>query len=186
MSEVAAGGYAAPQEMPHHSAPVGLAPAAKASKKRGKKGDESGEEAKKSPKKKIIILCVVLLLVGYEAKGKLMKPHYGPHQKVPAGAVYELGSTTITTNLSDGHLAQIGISLQLTKAANSKQINTDTSQLTNSTIKILSGDTYNALLGPAGRAALASELLGAYQKDLGRSEGAQQVSAVYFTAFVLQ
>jgi flagellar FliL protein len=150
------------------------------------KGAESSGDGEKKSKKKLIMLFVVLALVGFEAKGKLMKTHYKPGEKVPSGAIYALGSTTITTNLSDGHLAQVGISLQLTKPANSKLINTDVPELTNSTIKILSGETYSALLGPAGRAALSTALLSAYQQDLGLSEGAQQVTGVYFTTFVLQ
>lgn len=182
------------RDLLHRAAPVGVAPDAaseglngKRSKKAGKKGaatDEAGE--KKGSKKKLIMILVVLLLVGYVAKGKFMKPHYRPGQTVPAGTVYELGTTAITTNLSDGHLIQVGISLQLTKAANSKLVTNDVPMLTNSTIKILSSQTYTVLLGPLGRSQLSAALLSAYQSDLGKSEGAQQVSAVYFTAFVLQ
>lgn len=189
MSELAIDGHdSGARDLLHHAQHPGALASAPTGKRAAKKSKSDGasEGKKKSPKKKIIILFVVLLLVGYEAKGKLMKPHYKAGQQVPAGAVYELGSTTITTNLSDGHLAQIGISLQLTKAANLKLLNTDQPELTNSTIKILSGQTYSSLLGPAGRAQLATNLLSAYQQDLGRSEGAQQVTAVYFTAFVLQ
>lgn len=193
MSELASDAHdSGTRDLFHHAQNPGVVagsvPNVATGKHAGKKSKSAAAEGtkKKKSKKKLIMLLVVLLLFGYEAKGKLMKPHYRPGQQVPAGAVYELGSTTITTNLSDGHLAQIGISLQLTKAANLKLLNTDQPELTNSTIKILSAQTYNSLLGPAGRAQLSESLLSAFQQDLGRSEGAQQVTAVYFTAFVLQ
>jgi flagellar basal body-associated protein FliL len=180
---------AAAQELLRRGAPA-PAPVPEAEpegkQKKGKKGAAGADgEAKKSPKKKIIIVFVVLALVGFEAKGKLMKPHYKAGL-APNASIFALGSTTITTNLSDGHLAQVGISLQLTKAASSKTITADIPELTDSTIRILSGETYNGLLGPAGRASFAAALLHAFQSDLGTSEGAQQVSAIYFTDFVLQ
>lgn len=150
------------------------------------RADVPEEGSRKKSKKKLIVLVVVLLVVGFYAKGKLLKPHYGPGAKVPPGQIFALGGTTITTNLSDGHLAQIGISLQLTKPANAKEINADVPELTSSTVEILGQQTYVGLLDPIGRRELASELLRAYQRDLGRSEGAQQLSAVYFTSFVLQ
>jgi flagellar FliL protein len=177
----------APEEAPPDSSGRRSAGTRKGGVKRAAKSEtESGEEVAKKSKKKLIIICVVLLLVAFEAKGKIMKPHYAAGAKVPAGAIYALGDTSITTNLSDGHLAQIGISLQLSKPANTKLITTDVPELTNSTIRILSGETYDTLLGPTGRAQLSSALLASYQQDLGLSEGAQQVTAVYFTAFVLQ
>lgn len=140
----------------------------------------------KKSKKKLIVAVVLLLVIGFYAKGKFLKPHYGPGAKVPSGQIFALGDTTITTNLSDGHLAQIGISLQLTAPANSKEVNTDIPELTSSTVNILGQQTYAGLLDPSGRQQLAGELLHAYRQDLGPSEGAQQVSAVYFTSFVLQ
>lgn len=156
-------------------------------------GNVAGERAvvptndgAKRSKKKLVMVVIVLLLVGFYAKGKFLKPHYGPGAKVPLGQIFSLGDTTITTNLSDGHLAQIAVSLQLTKPANSKEVNADVPELTSSTVEILGQQTYAGLLEPSGRENLATELLRAFQRDLGRSEGAQQISAVYFTSFVLQ
>lgn len=145
---------------------------------------EAAAKAKKKKRTKVIIICVVLLLVGYEVKGKVVKPHFGPGEKVPAGAIISLGS--ITTNLSDGHLAQIGVSMQMTAAANAKKEAMVQSELVGATVAILGQQTYNGLLPAGGRSALRGELLRAYQQTLGVNEGAQQVSAVYFTSFVLQ
>jgi flagellar basal body-associated protein FliL len=140
--------------------------------------------AKKKSKKKLIIIAVVVLLVAYEAKGKIEKPHYGPGAKVPAGAVIELG--TITANLSDSHLAQIGVSIQMTAAASAKEEAKEQDELIGSTTQLLGTETYGELIAPVGRAAFKANLLKAFQTDLGPSEGAQQVSAVYFTSFVVQ
>lgn len=154
--------------------------------RRGKKDNGASDAPKKSKKKLVIISVVVLLLVAFEAKGKLLKPHYGPGHPAPPGVVFALGSNPITTNLSDGHLIQIGVSLQLTRAANSKEVNNDDSALTNITIRDLSAYTYSGLLGEPAKAQLAAALLGSYQRVLGTSEGGQQVSGVYFTTFVVQ
>jgi flagellar basal body-associated protein FliL len=54
------------------------------------------------------------------------------------------------------------------------------------TIATLGNESYGDLLPASGRAALRATLLGNYQKILGTSEGAQVVSGVYFTSFVLQ
>ena len=189
MTDLATGNRApTTQDLLRQAAAGGVAavPDAPKGRKAKKAAKAAANPDKKSPKKKIIIICVVMLLVAFEAKGKLMKPHYGPSDPPAAGVVYALGSSTITTNLADGHLAQVGISLQLTKAASAKLIATDVPELTSSTIQILSGDTYDQLLGSTGRTMLRQALLAAYQADLGKSEGGQQVSGVYFTAFVLQ
>ncbi len=145
---------------------------------------DSGEKAKKKKPIKPIIMVLVLLLVAHVVMGKVIKPHYRPGAKVPAGAIVDLGS--ITTNLADGHLAQVAVSMQTTVAASSKQVDKLTPELIGSTVSVLGGETYAELLPAAGRAALRRDLLRIFQHELGPNEGAQQVSAVYFTSFVLQ
>lgn len=141
---------------------------------------------KKSKKKLVLIVLVVLLLVvGYEAKSKLMKPHYRPGQAVPAGQVVPLG--TLTVNTIDGHLVQAGIDLQLTEPANKKSVAADEPQLRNAAITDLSRWSYAELLHVSTRAVLQHQLLGSFQKLLGTVDGAaQQVCGVYFTSFLLQ
>jgi len=144
--------------------------------------EEEIKKAKKKKRTKIIGLVVVLLLVAHVVEGKVVKPHYGAN--VPNGTTYGLGG--ITTNLADGHLAQISISLQLTKAANTKTIGNFNSALTSSTVTLIGQQSFASLLPPGGRAALRDRLLASYQSILGMNEGAEQVRAVYFTSFVLQ
>jgi flagellar basal body-associated protein FliL len=141
-----------------------------------------GGSAKKKRIIKIVGAVVVLALVAHVVTGKVIKPHYGAN--VPNAGTYGLGS--ITTNLSDGHLAQISVTLQLTKAADSKKIATDTPALTSATVNLIGQQSFSSLLPPSGRAALRSALLSAFQGVLGIHEGAKQVSAVYLTSFVLQ
>jgi flagellar basal body-associated protein FliL len=145
----------------------------------------SEEEIKKAKKKKrikVIGLVVVLLLVAHVVEGKVVKPHYGAN--VPNAGTYGLGG--VTTNLADGHLAQITVTLQLTKAADTKTIGKFNSQLTSSTVSLIGRQSFASLLPPSGRSELRTQLLASFQKVLGINEGAQQVSAVYFTSFVLQ
>jgi flagellar FliL protein len=150
-------------------------------------GDAATQEeaAPKSKKKLFIIigLVVVLALVGFVAKGKLLKPHYAPG-KVPAGQVFSLGS--VTTSLSDGHLVQTTIELQLTVVASPKKVTLEQPQLLNAAIQTLGEQTYAGLLPPEGRVALKNALLKDFQGVLGTSDGAPEVDNVYLTSFVLQ
>ncbi len=170
--------------------PVAAAPAAagrgreKAKGGAAAPGDDDAAKKKKKLRTRIIAAVVLLLVAGYVAKGQLLKPHYGPGKPPPAGAIVSLGS--VTTNLSDGHLAQIAVSLQLTAAANAKLEAQRSPALVGSTVSIRGQQTYSGLLAPGGRSHLAALLLRSYQQVLGTNEGGEQVSKVYFTSFVLQ
>ena len=148
-------------------------------------GAKDGEvKVKKSKKKLVIIMVVVLLVGGFEAKSMLLKPHYKPGQAVPLGVILPLDQLTV--NMSDGHLVQASISLQLTKVA-SKAATLDIPRFDDAAITVLGAETYDALLAPGGRTLAKAQILALAQKILPPIDGvAQQVSAVYFTSFVVQ
>ncbi|HXQ74906.1 MAG TPA: flagellar basal body-associated FliL family protein [Acidimicrobiales bacterium] len=147
-------------------------------------GADGGEVKVKKSKKKLIIIMVVLLLVGFEAKSMLLKPHYKPGQAVPLGAILPLDQLTV--NMSDGHLVQASISLQLTKVA-AKTATLDVPRFDDAAITVLGAETYDALLAPGGRTEAKAAILSLDQKILPPVDGAaEQVSAVYFTSFVVQ
>lgn len=155
----------------------------------GAKGATEGEEGgkKKGGKKKLLIVAavVVLLLGVYMVKFRKHTVVYKAGQPVPNGKVVSIG--TITANTSDGHLVEAGIDLQLTVAANSKTEAADAPQFTNAAIQDLTNWTYSQLLTGSGRTGLQQQLLASFQKILGTADGAaQQVSAVYFTTFIVQ
>ncbi len=143
---------------------------------------EPKPKGKKLPK--IIAAVVLVAAVGFVVKGKVVKPHYGPHHPAPAGTVDSLGELTV--NLSDGHLLQTTIALQLTKVAPPKAIAADQPQFQNAAIAVLGAYTYPQLLGPGGRAASQAALLAQFQKFAGNTDGAPDVTAVYYTGFVMQ
>jgi flagellar basal body-associated protein FliL len=147
------------------------------------------EEPKKGGAKKKIIIVVGALLVGFAAwtmvlKPMLFPPHYKPGQKVPAGKIMSLPQNTI--NLSDGHLLQVTVALQLTAPAQEATLTEDDPKFLNAEIDVFSALTMPDLLNPAGRTAAQGSLLAACQQIAGLSEGAQQVSAIYLTQFVTQ
>ena len=147
--------------------------------------NEAGEEkVKKSKKKLVIIMVVVLLIGGFEAKSMLLKPHYKPGQAVPLGTILPLDQLTV--NMSDGHLVQASISLQLTKVA-SKAATLDVPRFDDAAITVLGAETYDNLLAPNGRAEAKAQILALDQKILPPVDGdGEEVSAVYFTSFVVQ
>ncbi|HXQ62584.1 MAG TPA: flagellar basal body-associated FliL family protein [Acidimicrobiales bacterium] len=146
---------------------------------------EGGEvKVKKSKKKLLIIMLVVLLIGGYEAKSILLKPHYKPGQVVPLGTILPLDQLTV--NMSDGHLVQATIAIQLTKVA-SKSATTDLPRFDDAAITVLGAETYDTLLAPGGRTEAKAQILSLCQKILKPVDGdGEQVSAVYFMSFVVQ
>jgi len=148
-------------------------------------GKDGGEvKVKKSKKKLIIIMVVVLLIGGYEAKSMLLKTVYKPGQPVPLGTILPLDQLTV--NMSDGHLVQASISLQLTKVA-AKTATANVPRFDDAAITVLGAQTYDALLAPGGRTEVKAQILALCQKIAKPVDGAaEQVSAVYFTSFVVQ
>jgi flagellar FliL protein len=170
-------------------------PSPDAAKAKGKNKGNGAEKApegeggkKKGGKKKLLVIVavVLVLVVGlYMVKFSKHPVVYKAGQPVPVGKVASIG--TITANTSDGHLVQAGIDLQLTVVANAKQESQDAPQLTNAAIEDLANWTYAQLLTDAGRVGLQHQLLASFQKILGTTDGAaEQVTAVYFTSFILQ
>jgi flagellar basal body-associated protein FliL len=151
-----------------------------------KAGGKAGGEVKvkKSKKKLVIIVLVVFLIGGFEAKSMLLKPHYKPGQAVPLGTILPLDQLTV--NMSDGHLVQASIDLQLTKVA-AKSAALDVPRFDDAAITVLGAQTYDQLLAPGGRTEVKAEILSLAQKIAPPVDGAaEQVSAVYFTSFVVQ
>jgi flagellar basal body-associated protein FliL len=147
------------------------------------------EEKKKGKGKLLVIVVLGAALLGAAAyfmvlKPMLFPPHYKPGQAVPPGKIVSLPQDTI--NLSDGHLLQVTVALQLTAPAQSSEIDADNPKFLNAELDVFGALTYPDLLDPSGRAAAQAALLAAFQKIAGTSEGAQQVSAIYFTNFIAQ
>jgi flagellar basal body-associated protein FliL len=152
----------------------------------GAEPDDAEKATGKKKKKLVVILAIVAVLVvaGAVVKLKMDKTVYRPGEPVPAGQVVSLG--TVTVALSDGHLVQATIDLQMTKPASLTEESDDSAHLEDVAVSVLGGQSYTALLVSAGRTAVQQQLLTSFQQVLGRSDGAEQVSAVYFTGFVLQ
>ncbi len=145
------------------------------------------KSAKKSRRKLVVVAAAVAALAagGVVMRARAGAVAYEPGQPVPPGEVVTLGTLTVDT--SDGQLVQATVDLQLTKPADVKAEAADGPELINAAIADIGGWTDARLVTPAGRAALQRQLLGSFQRILGTVDGAaQQVSAVYFTSFVLQ
>lgn len=161
---------------------------AKGKDEKAKKKGEGEEGEKKGGKKKLVLVLVVVLVLAaglYVVKFRKHTVIYKRGEPVPNGKVVSIG--TITANTADGHLVEAGIDLQLTVVANSKKEAQDGPQLNNAAIGDLTNWTYSQLLTSSGRIGLQAQLLKSFQQILGTTDGAaEQVSAVYFTTFILQ
>jgi flagellar basal body-associated protein FliL len=152
----------------------------------GVEPDGAQKSTGKKKKKLVVILAIVVVLIaaGAVVKLKTSKTVYRPGQPVPAGPVVSLG--TVTVALSDGHLVQATIALQMTKPASSTEEANDSAHLEDVAVTVLGQQSYTGLLASPGRSAAQQQLLTSFQQVLGPADGAPQVSAVYFTGFVLQ
>ena len=155
-------------------------------KKSPAKAAPAEEPPKKSKKKLVIIVAVLVLLIGgYEAKAILLAPHYTAGQKVPDGKILPLDQLTV--NLADGHLVQASISLQLTAVTTPGAMSEYLPRFDDAAIAVLGTMDYHGLLAPGGREAVKAAILKDCQKIAGTVDGAaQQISAVYYTGFVIQ
>jgi flagellar basal body-associated protein FliL len=142
------------------------------------------DKPKKKKPTKLILVLVVLLGGAYVAKGMVIKPHYKPGQIAPNGQVQTLDQLTV--NLSDGHLVQTTIVMQLTTAASTKSLTDEQPEFDDAAISVIGSETYAGLLAPGGRDAMKAVLLARFQKIAGKQFGSQEISAVYFTGFVIQ
>lgn len=147
----------------------------------------TAEPAKKKSKLPIIIAIVVVLAVGgYVAKGKFLKPHYSLKHPAPLGVIDDLGGGQLTVNLSDGHLVQVSLAIQLTSVADQKKIDSEVPIFQDATISVLGAQTYSSLLAPGGRQAVKQQLLERFQQIAGNADGVAQITAVYYTSFIIQ
>jgi len=155
---------------------------------RSKAADRSQANPPQKSRKKLVLIfaaAAILLGAGYVLKSKVLVPHYRPGEPVPAGQVLALG--TFTVNTDNGQLVQAGIDLQLTKPASEKAVEQDEPELKNAAIDDLSSWSSQQVLRVVTRAKLQRQLLASFQQVLGTVDGAaQQVSAVYFTSFLVQ
>ena len=148
-----------------------------------------GEEQPKprNTKKALIMVLVIALVAGglfYKEKAKLFPPHYSAAHPAPYGQILTL--SPVTVNLSDGHLLQATMALQLTTAADQTAVNNDTPRFLDAEIDVLGAQTDAGILAPGGRAATKAAILTACQQIAGEHEGSQQIVAVYYTNFISQ
>jgi flagellar FliL protein len=154
--------------------------------------------AKKGKKKKLLILVLVLALVGagaYEtvlqpkpkakaAVGKDGKPVKAAAGKPVAGDTITL--EPVTTSVSDGHVIQIALGLELIKGADAKAIATLAPQADDAANRVLAHYTYKQLLSPAGREKAHLEITKAVSKAIVDGKGKTEIFDVYLPTYVLQ
>jgi flagellar FliL protein len=153
------------------------------------------EKTKKSKKKLIIIVVLVLLLGGAGAYETVLKPKPkvvlgkdGKPVKVVAKVVGgdDITLDPVTTSISDGHVIQIALGLQLVKGADSKAITAEAPKANDAALQVLAGYTYKALLSPKGRAKVRVQIKNAVIKSVVGDKDKQQIYDVFLPTYVLQ
>ena len=152
--------------------------------------DAAEAQAKPKGKRKLVLVgLVALVAVGGLAYPKLThkKPAGGYKSvamAVPNGPIESLDPVTI--NLSDGHLLQVGVAVQLTQTADAKKITAMEPRILDAVISTFSAWTYPNLLGPPGHEQARQQLEARLRSLFPPVGGAPQVAGVYFTSFVMQ
>ncbi|HET9732150.1 MAG TPA: flagellar basal body-associated FliL family protein [Acidimicrobiales bacterium] len=148
-----------------------------------------GPPAKK--KKKLVLVVAVVL--GLAAAGLVLPKMM---RKTPSAKAMTLTAAVangpidsidpVTVNLSDGHLLQVGVAVQLTTAADAKKVTAEQPKILDALITVFSGWTYPNLLGTAGHDQARAQLESRVQALFPPVGGVPQVAALYFTSFVMQ
>lgn len=170
-----------------------------ASRARGKADGAAGADAAgpdapaaKSGKKRklvMVVAVVAVLAIAVMVVPKLTKKAAPRSPKAAAlaaanGPIDSLDPVTV--NLSDGHLLQVGVAVQLTTTANAKTVTADQPRILDALITVFSGWTYPNLLGTAGHEQARAQLEARLKTLFPPVNGLPEVAGVYFTSFVMQ
>ena len=145
------------------------------------------EKKKKGGKKKLLFIALPLILVIAGAAYFLL--FSSGSSKASATVVTPLPTynfATLTTNLSDGHVLQVGMTFQLTRTSTPAEVTADLPQVTDIVIQTFAGYTYPYLLNPQARDVAKQVLLNAVNAELARTPKKPKVNAIFFTTFLMQ
>ena len=151
---------------------------------------ETGAAVKPKGKRKLLLLVGLVAVVGVAGLAYPKLTHKKPAGyksaalAVPNGPIESLDPVTV--NLSDGHLLQVGVAVQLTQTADAKKVTAMDPRILDAVISTFSAQTYPNLLGAAGHEQARQQLEARLQSMFPPVAGAPQVAGVYFTSFVMQ
>ena len=119
-------------------------------------------------------MVVGALVLGFGAwtmvlKPMLFPPHYKPGEKVPAGKIVSLPQNTI--NLSDGHLLQVTVALQLTAPAETATLAEDDPKFLNAEIDVFGCTDHAGPLEPSRPDCGPGGTPGRHPEDRGNLRG---------------
>lgn len=146
--------------------------------------------AKAKGRRKLLVMVGLVAVLGVAGLAYPKLTHKKPAGyksvalAVPNGPIESLDPVTI--NLSDGHLLQVGVAVQLTLTADAKKVAAMDPRILDAVISIFSAWTYPSLLSPAGHERARQQLEARLRSVFPPVAGAPQVAGVYFTSFVMQ
>ena len=158
---------------------------------KGKPGKADAEASGSGSKVKTLGVCLVLVAIGAVvgpkitgAKGAAADPAVSTTTTEALGPVVTLDA--ITLNLSDGHLLQVGLALQLAPDAAVEEADKEDpthgyARALDAAIEVLGDQTMAELAAPGGRER-AKEAVGAALEE--RTHG--EIVGVYFHQLVMQ
>lgn len=165
---------------------------------KGKRKDKDKSKDKAEGKsgggrKKLVLVAVLLLVVAGVGYMKFVrKPP--PVGKPQAGRIVQLPTQTL--NLSDGHLLQVGVAVQLTTVADPAVLSSVQPRLENIVLSKLAPFTYHQLLTSKGRSAAQHRVSVAIVKLVDSTAatsakpklqpGETEAMSAFFTTFLMQ
>ncbi len=145
-----------------------------------------GTETQSGSSKKAVIVTAIAMLavlaIGFLAYTTLTQKT--PKPVYAAGGTLTLSQTTL--NLSDNHLLQVQLVLQLSKTADTASINSHNPQIMDAMIAVFGSMTSTQLETEQGKEQAKQQLITAFENIVGKSQGFPQIMGIYFTDFVMQ
>ncbi|MHB8189193.1 MAG: flagellar basal body-associated FliL family protein [Ferrimicrobium sp.] len=148
------------------------------------------KEKKKGGKKKLLLVALVIVLAG--AVGGyffLFSAKKTPNHKAPKLIVVgpNFNIPQLTTNLADGHIVQVSMTLELAAGDTTQEVIADEAKLEDTAILVFGSMTYSQLLPTSGRTAAEMTLASQFNQVLATGNPPHDsIVNVYFTSFIVQ
>jgi flagellar FliL protein len=156
-----------------------------ATEEKDKAGKAKSKEGKKSKKKLVILIAVVAILVAAAVSYFLF--FSGAKTKKPVPIPVDYSFPQLTTNLDDGHIVQVDMTLVLKPGDLTAEVNRDLPKLQNAAILTFGQMSFSQLSPTSGRLLAESQLTDVFNSVLHSGPKPwDTVLTVEFTSFIIQ
>jgi flagellar basal body-associated protein FliL len=139
--------------------------------------------------RRVLLIAVAVILLGVAGYLVYLATSPSKPTTLASGPIVTMPGQPaggMVVSLDDGHYLDVEVSLQTTNVTDSTELSADGPQFANAVISVFGGMGYSYLQSGANQTAAKAILLQDFQQILGKKDGLPQLSAIYYTEFLLQ